>query len=69
MPFFDVENVFTYHPPHGSQITRYEMLRELAKQYAGAVDRNCPDSREKSLALTTIQQATMWANAAIAINE
>ncbi len=29
----------------------------------------CPESREKSLAITNLQQSVMWANASIAINE
>jgi hypothetical protein len=32
------------------------------------IDNNCPDSREKSLAMTNLEQAVMWANAAIARN-
>jgi hypothetical protein len=28
----------------------------------------CPESREKSLAITNLEQAVMWANAAIARN-
>ena len=29
----------------------------------------CPDSRELSVALTKLEEAVMWANAAIARNE
>ncbi len=68
MPF-DVENVFTYHRPFGSQPQRYEILRAQARAIASYIDKSCPDSREKSLALTNLQQAIMWANASIAINE
>ena len=42
---------------------------EAARELAEIIDDACPDSREKSLALTNLQQATMWANASIAINE
>jgi len=65
----DVENTFTYHAPNEHQQDRYTTLRGLAKSLAYAIERNCPDSREKSLALTNLQQAIMWANASIAINE
>lgn len=68
MPF-DVEKTFTYHKPHGDQQDRYEMLREHAKILARVINARCPESREKSLALTNLQQAIMWANASIAINE
>ncbi len=65
----DVDNVFKYHPPKGDQAERYTRLRDAAKEFALCVKALTPGSREQSLALTSIQQATMWANAAIAINE
>ena len=65
----DLERVFTYHPPTGTQAQRYVQIRDMAKRLAEVVQKVTPESREQSLALTSIQQATMWANAAIAINE
>lgn len=66
---FDVENIFTYHKPHGDQPERYVALRAKAKELAQLIDESCPDSREKSVAFTNLQQAVMWANASIAVNE
>ncbi len=65
----DIDNIFTYHTPKGSQQQRYEALREHARKFARLVLESCHDSREKSIALTKIQEAVMWANASIAINE
>lgn len=67
MPALD--HIFTYHKPKDDQPERYERLRAKAKELAMLVDELCPESREKSLAITNIQQASMWANASIAINE
>lgn len=64
-----IENTFTYHAPKGDQPVRYEDIRRQARALAEVIARHCPDSREKSLALTNLQQAVMWANASIAINE
>jgi hypothetical protein len=64
-----IENTFTYHAPFGDQTARYEILRNLAKAFARAISASCPESREKSLAFTNLQQTVMWANASIAINE
>jgi hypothetical protein len=64
-----IEKIFTYHKPRGNQQARYEALRLHAKTFAEQVNMCCPESREKSLAITNIQQSVMWANAAIAINE
>jgi hypothetical protein len=65
----DIVNRFTYHPPHSDQAVRYEELRGAAKVLAMKIADRCPPSREKSLALTRLQEAVMWANAAIACNE
>lgn len=65
-----LENNFTYHPPKDEdQIERYKRLREAAKTYAQCIMTLTPPSREQSLALTQVEDAVMWANAAIARNE
>jgi hypothetical protein len=64
-----IDEIFCYHRPFGSQPARYVEIRTAARAFAMLLDRNCPNSREKSLAITSLQQAVMWANAAIAINE
>lgn len=65
----ELNNIFTYHAPKGDQPERYQRIREWAKELATVINRDCPESQEKSLALTNLQQAVMWANASIAINE
>ena len=64
-----IERAFTYHAPKGNQPQRYEAIREKAKELAYLIDGLCPESREKSLAMTKIEEASMWANASIARNE
>lgn len=65
----ELKTRFTYHPPSGSQPDRYTDIREGGLVLAALIDESCPDSREKSLALTSVDQAVMWANAAIARRE
>ena len=65
----DFENVYTYHAPKEDQPERYEEIRYKAKMLAAYIEENCPDSREKSLAHTKLEEAVMWANASIARNE
>lgn len=65
----NIEEVFQYHSPKEGQATRYEAIRNKAKELALLINEVCPDSREKSVSLTKIQEASMWANASIAINE
>ena len=73
-PFTDDEalkavNNFSYHKPIEGQPEKYEELRNKAKEIALRIMNLCPPSRERSLALTNLEQAIMWANASIAINE
>lgn len=60
---------FTYHPPKPGQPELYEAIRGCARDLAELVDSICPASRELSLALTKIEEAVFWANAAIARRE
>ena len=64
----DLDNIYTYHKPSALQSMKYDMIRAYAKQLADAIETVCPDSRERSLAHTNLEQATMWANASIARN-
>lgn len=64
-----IENIFTYHAPKSDQQARYQALREQAKNFAFELNALCPESREKSIALTKLQECVQMANASIAINE
>jgi hypothetical protein len=64
-----LNNNFKYHKPAGTQNSRYEKIRDMAKDMAWFICEQCPPSRERSLAITNLEQAVMWANASIARNE
>lgn len=59
---------FKYHKPQGSQEGIYQTIRSNAQQFTSVIEQLVPDSREKALALTKIEEAMMWANAAVARN-
>jgi len=63
-----IENAFRYHPPKPGQPEQCERLRSKAKELAYLISELCPNSREKALAMTNLEQSVMWANAAIARN-
>lgn len=65
----DLEKRFTYHAPKPGQPEKYQFIRDTAKQLAKMIDNACPDSREKSLSMTSLEECVMWANASIARNE
>lgn len=63
-----IENNFTYHAPKEGQPEKYQLLRDKAKELAYLINDLVPDSREKSLAMTKLEECSMWANAGIARN-
>ena len=64
-----IENAFMYHPPKDGQVERYQKIRDKAKELATLIADETPTSREQAVAITNLEQAVMWANAAIARNE
>lgn len=68
VPIEALENAFTYHEPKAGQPEKYSKIREQAKELAYLVSDECPVSRERSLAITHLENAVFWANAAIARN-
>ena len=65
----DIENRFTYHAPKEGQPEKYFAIREKAKDLAYLIHHLTPESREQDVALTHLETAVFWANAAIARNE
>ena len=61
--------MFTYHPPKGSQADRYENIRSSALTFALVINDLVPDSADKTAAIRKLRECVMTANAAIAINE
>lgn len=62
----DIDNRFTYHPPSETKATKHLMIRESGKTLTEIINEHVPDGREKSLAITKIEEAIFWANAGIA---
>lgn len=64
-----IGNLFTYHPPFGSQAERYTAIRSAGKKMAETIVANTPASAEQTTAIRKLREAVMWANASIACNE
>jgi hypothetical protein len=65
-----VEHNMTNHAPiHPGIVDDFESLRRLAKTFAHQIVDLCPESRERSLALTHAEEALMWAVASKARNQ
>lgn len=56
----------TNHRPTDSEIAEIERLREVAIGLGEHIESVCPPCRERSLAVTNLEQSLMWAVASIA---
>lgn len=65
----EIDKRFNYHAPDDIKVTHHQKIRGNARIFAVVINEFCPDGREKALALTKIEEAMMWANAAIARSE
>lgn len=69
-PHGDLDHNLTNHAPtSGDVVDRFEAIREEAKALGHLIITVCPASRERSLALTNLEQTVMWAVASIARNQ
>lgn len=68
MANFDIRNVFGFHRATEVSGPLHKDVRARFLDLALWIDSELPEGREKSLCLTTLQEAQMWANASVAIN-
>lgn len=65
----DIANRFEYHAPTTEEKrNNHTSIREACRTAADCVNATCPEGREKSLAVTHLEEAMFWANAALARN-
>jgi len=62
----DLENRFAYHPADAPTGEQHDHVRQICLSAALDFNDRVPEGREKSLAITRLEEAMMWANAAIA---
>lgn len=63
----NLHNRFEYHAPDDpSKVEAHQKVRQILRDAALEIDDLLDDSREKSLAITQLEQAMFWANAGLA---
>jgi hypothetical protein len=66
MPSLDLDNIYMYHAPTQESLRKFDDLRQKAKDLASLIQSSCTDSRERALAMSSLETALFWANAAVA---
>lgn len=61
----DLDDIFKHRFPTPKEHLQMSKLQSAAKALAVLIVELTPQSREQSLALTNVQQAVLWAHAAI----
>lgn len=65
-----IQSDFGYHQPSNDRVkANHEDVRALLRDAARRIVEHTPSGREQSLALTKLEEAMFWANAAIARNQ
>ena len=64
-----INKTFAYHKPSEEGMERTTVLREAYSILREVIDDQCPNSREKSLALTELETSAMWAIKAVVFND
>jgi hypothetical protein len=64
----DVSDRFYATPFDEDQLELSQAVRDGYAELGEKIDSLLPDSREKSLAITNLEQSAMWANTCIARN-
>jgi len=62
----EIKKRFTHHPPDAATEERHVCARGAVTETAEVLNELLPEGREKSLAITHLETALFWANAAIA---
>jgi len=59
------DNPFVYRKPTEEQIARIERVRHACHEVHAILLEMIPNCRERSLAITKLEEVSMWANKAI----
>lgn len=63
----DIEHRFAFHGANTQEKRdEHTSVRQQCRQLADALNDRLPDGREKSVAVTKLEEVMFWANAAIA---
>jgi hypothetical protein len=64
-----IDKPFAYHHPSVDGLQRITALREAFSVVKAAIEAQCPESRQRSVAITELETSAMWAIKAVVFND
>jgi hypothetical protein len=64
-----IDKPFAYHKPSTDGFARITALREAFSTVKLAIETQCPESRQRSVAITELETSAMWAIKAVVFND
>jgi len=69
MPTAHIDKPFAYHKPSEDGLAKITELREGFSWLKATIEKNCPESRQRSVAITELETSAMWAIKAVVFND
>jgi len=64
-----IDKPYAYHKPSNDGMAKITKLREVFSEVERVIKEVCPESRQRSVALTNNEQTAMWAIKAVVFND
>lgn len=64
-----IDKPFAYHKPSPDGLNKITALREGFSAVQRLIEETCPASRQRSVAITELETAAMWAIKAVVFND
>ena len=64
-----MKKTYAYHKPSDSMVKTITKIRELFSLMDDQINECCPASRERSVALTKLEESCMWAVKSLVLND
>lgn len=65
----NADDLFEYHAPSAEQLQALQKLRASCKAHYDLLIATLPPSRERSLAITKLEEVSMWENKACVFSD
>lgn len=64
-----IDKPFAYHKPSDAGMAKINDIRHTFSNTKRIIEETCPESRQRSVALTELETAAMWAIKAVVFND